>query len=58
MYILPHFSTIDLVYKIMLTLWQADVTAGNIQNLPISRLMLQCVTPIQKFSKNRVILRL
>ena len=42
----------------LLTISRANVIIGNIQNLPIGWLMLQCVTSIKKFTKNTVILRL
>ena len=37
---------------------RADVIIGNIQNLHIRGLMLQCVTSIKKFAQTRVIFRL
>ena len=52
-------STKCLIYIndiVNLTLWWANDTIGIIQKLPIGGLMMQCVSSIQKFAKNRVIL--
>ena len=51
-----HFT--DVLFSLHLTLWRADATIGIIQKLPTGGRMMQCVSTILKFAKNRVILLL